>query len=216
MKYTQPIVFCDFDGTITERESLEAVLRKFNPENHDAMMARLKAGQVSIREGVREMVEGIASARYPEILSYVREIPIRPGFEALLDFLDERGIPFVVLSGGLRGMVEARLGPLVRRAHHIIAADVDVSQPRLSVLSNYESETELVAKARVMDTFSFDAAIVIGDGITDFEMARHGTCIFARDSLADYLERQGIGYHTWLDFYDIRDKLATKEGCTSR
>ena len=211
MTNKRPIVFCDFDGTITERESLEAVLRKFNPENHDAMMARLKAGEVSIRDGVREMVEGISSARYPEILSFVREIPIRAGFEPFLDFLDERAIPFVVLSGGLRGMVEARLGPLVRRAHRIIAADVDASRPRLTVISDYESESELVAKARVMETFSFDAAIVIGDGITDFEMARHGTCIFARDSLAAYLDQQGIGYHSWSDFYDVRDQLAEKE-----
>lgn len=211
MTNKRPIVFCDFDGTITERESLEAVLRRFNPQNHDAMMARLKAGEVTIRDGVREMVEGIASARYPEILSFVREIPIRPGFEAFLDFLDERGIPFVVLSGGLRGMVEARLGPLVERTHRIISADVDASGPWLAVFSEYESENELVAKARVMETFSFDAAIVIGDGITDFEMARHGSCIFARDSLAAYLDRQGIGYHSWSDFYDVRDKLAEKE-----
>lgn len=201
------IVFCDFDGTITASESLEAVLHRFNPGAFDAMMARLKAGDVSIRDGVREMLEGIESVHYPEILAFVQQIPIRPGFESLLDFLDTRGVPFVVLSGGLRGMVEARLGPLVGRASRIIAADIDASQSFLRVFSDYESGPELVAKAEVMKTFSFDESIVIGDGITDIEMAKHGSRIFARDSLAAWLDRAGISYQGWSDFFDIRRQL---------
>ncbi len=201
------IVFCDFDGTITAAESLEAVLHRFNPGAFDAMMARLKAGEVSIRDGVREMLEGIESARYPEILAFVQEIPIRQGFEAFLDFLDTRAIPFIVLSGGLRGMVEARLGQLASRARRIIAADIDTSQSFLRVFSDYESGSELVAKAEVMKTFSFDESIVIGDGITDIEMAKHGSHIFARDSLAAWLDRAGISYHGWSDFSDICRRL---------
>ncbi len=207
MTKNTPIVFCDFDGTITARESLEEVLKKFNPDAYDTMMARLKNQEVTIRDGVRIMVEGILSSRYPDILAFVRQIPIRPGFDELLDFLDALGIPFVVLSGGLRGMVEARLGPRVSRIHRIIAADIDVGYPYLRVFSNYESETELVAKAEVMKTFSYTKSIVIGDGITDIRMAIHGSLVFARNSLAAHLDQEGIKYRPWSDFFDICDEL---------
>ncbi len=203
------ILFSDFDGTITARESLEAVLKEFASEKYDDMMKRLKSGEVTIREGVREMVEAIPSAKYPEIIRFVTDIPIRPGFESLLDFLEQKGIPFIVLSGGLRGMVEARLGPLLERAYRIIAADVDTSGIHLKVFSDYEMGTELVAKAEVMKAFAADEQIVIGDGITDFQMARHADTVFARDSLAKFLEKSGISYYPWADFFEIRDKLET-------
>lgn len=207
MRENHRILFSDFDGTITARESLEAVLKEFASEKYDDMMKRLRAGEVTIRKGVREMVEAIPSAKYPEIIQFVRDIPIRPGFEALLDFLEGRGIPFIVLSGGLRGMVEARLGHLANRAHHIIAADVDTSGTYLKVSSAYEMGAELVAKAEVMKAFAADEQIVIGDGITDFQMARQATTVFARDALAEFLDKEGIHYHAWSDFFDVRDQL---------
>ncbi len=207
MAKNRRLVFCDFDGTITARESLEAVLRKFHPDGFDDMMARLRSGEKSIRDGVKEMVAGIRSERYPQILEFVRQIPIRAGFEDLLDFLEARGIAFIVLSGGLRGMVEARLGPLAERVEQIIAADVDTGQTMMRVYSAYESEAELVAKAQVMQGFGAAESVVIGDGITDIEMARCGDIVFARDSLAKYLDRQKIGYYPWSDFFDVRRRL---------
>lgn len=207
MREKTRILFSDFDGTITARESLEAVLKQFVPQKYDDMMKRLKAREVTIRKGVREMVEAVPSAKYPEIIEFVKEIPIRPGFEDLLDFLDARRMPFIVLSGGLRGMVEARLGPLVKRAHRIIAADVDTSGQYLKIFSDYEFGTELVAKVEVMKEFAADQQIVIGDGITDIQMAEHAGIVFARDSLAAYLDEANVSYFAWSDFFDIRDKL---------
>ena len=201
------VLFSDFDGTITARESLEAVLKAFAPGKYDDMMKRLKAGEVTIRDGVREMVEAIPSDRYPEIIEFVKEIPIRQGFEAFLDFLEAHKIKFIVLSGGLRGMVEARLGPFVERAHRIIAADVNTDGPYLKVFSDYEIGTELVAKVEVMKEYGADEQIVVGDGITDIQMAQHGTTVFARDSLAKFLDEANVPYYTWSDFGDIRDKL---------
>jgi 2-hydroxy-3-keto-5-methylthiopentenyl-1-phosphate phosphatase len=200
-------VFCDFDGTITAEESLEAVLKTFNPEVYEPVMADMRAGKTTIREGVRQMVEGIPSRRYPEILAFVRGIPIREGFEELLDFLDQQNIPFIILSGGLRDMVETRLGALAGRADRIFAADIDASGPFLKLSSDFAGGHELVAKAEVIGGLGVGESIVIGDGITDLEMAKSADIVFARNSLAGYLERIGITFHRWEDFYDIRNEL---------
>lgn len=201
------ILFCDFDGTITAKESLEAVFTTFAPGRWEPVKQKLMAGKLTVRDGVREVMETIPSARYPEMCAFVAGIPIRPGLEEFLDFLEHRHIPFVVLSGGFRGMVEARLGPLKERMHRIYAADVDVSGPFLKVTSAHESDAELVAKAEVMALFSAREKIVVGDGITDFNMARHADVVFARDRLARFLDQSGIAYYPWLDFFDLRDSL---------
>jgi len=98
---------------------------------------------------------------------------------------------------------------LVDRAHRIIAADVDTSDTYLKVFSAHEMGSELVAKAEVMKEFAADERIVIGDGITDFQMARHADTVFARDSLAEFLDKAGISYYPWTDFFEIREKLET-------
>jgi 2-hydroxy-3-keto-5-methylthiopentenyl-1-phosphate phosphatase len=201
------ILFCDFDGTITAKESLEAVFTTFAPGRWEPVKQKLMAGQLTVRDGVREIMETIPSARYLEICEFVAAIPIRPGLVAFLDFLDERHIPFVVISGGFRGMVEARLGPLKERVYRIFAADVDAGGPFLKVTSAHESDTELVAKAEVMALFSAREKIVVGDGITDFNMARHADLVFARDMLARFLDQSGIAYDPWSDFFDLRDRL---------
>ena len=178
------VVFCDFDGTITSRESLEAVFKRFAPELYAPIKEKMMALEITIREGVRQVLESIPSARYPEILEYVKSIPIRPGFEQLLDFLDDNAVLFVIVSGGLRGMVDARLGTLVNRAHKIFAADVDIGGEYLKVTSEFEGGSELVAKVEVMNRFDAAQRIVIGDGATDIHMAQAGTMV--PDSLGTF------------------------------
>ncbi|MFP4571444.1 MAG: HAD-IB family phosphatase [Desulfobacterales bacterium] len=208
----KPYVFCDFDGTITAQESLQAVFEEFVPEKWQDMKQKLVSGSVTLRSGVREMIESIPSQRYQEVLSFVRQIPLRAGFEEFLDFLDQSGIPFVVVSGGVRGMVEAGLGPLIKRANHVFAADVDASGAYLKVHSDFEGGKELVAKVEVMKLFDTDLRIVIGDGMTDYNMARNADIVFARSSLARYLEKSGIDLIRWEDFNDIRKELKQRLG----
>jgi 2-hydroxy-3-keto-5-methylthiopentenyl-1-phosphate phosphatase len=184
---TKRYVFCDFDGTITAEESLEGVFKRFAPDLYAPMKDKMMALEITIREGVRQVLESIPSARYPEILEYVQEIPIRPGFEQMLDFLDAQGVLFVIVSGGLRGMIDVSLGDLVKRVHKIFAAGVETGGEYLKVTSDFEGGSELVAKVDVMNLFDAKQRIVIGDGATDINMAQEGTLVFARDSLAFFL-----------------------------
>ncbi|MBC2717371.1 MAG: HAD-IB family phosphatase [Desulfobacteraceae bacterium] len=204
----QRCVFCDFDGTITAEESLEAVFKRFAPDMFSPIKDKMMALEISIREGVRQTLESIPSASYLDILEYVKNIPIRPGFESLLDFLDDQGVPFVIVSGGLRGMIDARLGSLVNRMHKIFAADVDISGEFMHVTSDFEGDMELVAKVDVLNLFNAKQKIVIGDGATDINMAQEGSLVFARDSLAFFLDHMKIPYRQWSDFFDVQTALS--------
>lgn len=203
----KPYVFCDFDGTITAQESLQAVFNHFLPEKWKDVKQNLRSGSVTLRTGVRDMLESIPSERYHEALSFVKQIPFRPGIEEFLDYLEQHGIPFVIVSGGVREMVEAGLGPLIKKVHRIFAADVDYSGRYLKVHSEFEGGTELVAKAMIMKAFDADPRIVIGDGRTDINMAKEGDLVFARGGLASYLEKNGADYLSWSDFTDVVNQL---------
>ncbi len=201
------IVFCDFDGTITEKETLDRVFQKFAPVNWKPLKEKLIAGKITVREAVTLTINSIDASNYENILDYTMNFSIRPGFETLLDFLDSHNVPMVVLSGGIRGMVETRLGELKNRMHAIYAADVGTSGKYLQTNSAYKGETELVDKVRVMNFFDAKEKTAIGDGITDFNMARAADLVFARGGLARFLDQNDIPYISWSDFFDIRAHL---------
>ncbi|MDY7024395.1 MAG: HAD-IB family phosphatase [Cyanobacteriota bacterium] len=206
----KPIVFCDFDGTITIEETFVAMLKQFAPQISAEIMPKLYNQELTLRQGVRQMLESIPSARYPEVIEFSRRQQIRPGLVEFIDFLDSQAVPFVVVSGGIRIMVETVLGDLVNRVAAIYAVDIDAQEDYWRVNSEFESGTELVAKVKVMDLYESDEKIAIGDSVTDLNMALNVPLIFARDRLAKYLEEQQKPYIFWTDFFEVCDYLKNR------
>lgn len=202
----QRVVFCDFDGTITAEETFVAMLKHFAPELSAQILPEMYALRLTLREGVRQILESIPSQRYPEIIEFSRSKTMRSGLVELLDFLETEGVPFVVISGGVRCMVETVLGDLVQRIEAIYAVDLETSDKNLRVISAFEGETELMAKVTVMAQYGGEQ-IAIGDSVTDLNMALQAPLVFARDRLARYLDERQKVYIPWHDFWDIRNYL---------
>ena len=74
----KPVVFCDFDGTITAEETFVAMLKHFAPEISAEIMPLLYERKMTLREGVRKMLESIPSHFYPEIIEFARTKKVRP------------------------------------------------------------------------------------------------------------------------------------------
>lgn len=209
------IVFCDFDGTITVEDTFAGAIAPLVPEAAERILPALFARQMTLREGVRELLGAVPSDRYPDILAYAAQQPIRAGFEDLLAWLEARQVPLAVVSGGIEGMVRAVLDrpgrdgrPLSDRIASIAAMSVDISGPYLQVSSAFEAGDELVAKVEVMKQYPAADRVAIGDSVTDIEMARAADLVFARDRLQGYLQTEGKPYEPWENFWQVRDRLA--------
>lgn len=202
------VIFCDFDGTITAEETFVAMLKHFAPELSAKLMPEMYALRLTLREGVRQILESIPSQRYPEIIEFSRTKLIRPGLVELLDFLEAKKIPFVVVSGGVRVMVETVLGKLTERVSAIYAVDLEAKGDYLKVHSAWEGETELVSKVDVINQYQPDEAIAIGDSVTDLNMAMSVPLVFARDRLAKYMDERQKPYILWHDFFDVLNHLS--------
>lgn len=204
------IIFCDFDGTITVAETFVEMITRFAPEVSALVLPEIYAKRVTLRQGVRQMLESIPSSSYSKLIEFTRVQPIRAGFIEFLDFLETEQIPIVIISGGLHGMVESVLEPYLHRIEAIHAIDVDTSGTYLQINSRYESGTEMVAKADIMASYQADETIAIGDSITDWNMALAASLVFARPPLTEYLDEQQKSYIPWDDFVNIRDTLKVK------
>ena len=207
MNKPKKIIFCDFDGTITAEETFVGMLKHFTPELSAKLMPEMYQLRLTLRQGVRQLLESIPSKKYREILEYSSTKKIRAGFVEMLDYLDSQNIPFIVVSGGLRGMVETVLGPLKNRVQAIYAVDIDTSSEYLQVKSEFEAGNELVSKVSVMEKHPTEQTIAIGDSVTDLNMAMEAALVFARDRLSHYLNERQKPYIPWDNFFDIRNYL---------
>ena len=193
MKYPY-IVFCDFDGTITNTETLSGLLYSFKPDGADALTEAYAKGEITLGECVKSLFQLVPSSRAGEIQEFITTIGVRPGLAELLGFLAQREIPFVVLSGGLRPMVQAVLGDMAQQMLAVHTAELDLSEENMRIYSQWDDGIEVVSKTQVMEKYSYGKAICIGDGYTDIRMARKCDVVFARDELAKTLTKEKRKY----------------------
>jgi 2-hydroxy-3-keto-5-methylthiopentenyl-1-phosphate phosphatase len=200
------IVFCDFDGTITVQETFVAVLKQYSPKAVD-IIPQIYDLKLTLRQGVRQMLEAIPSTAYPKILEFAKTAPLRAGLADFLQYLKQQHIPCIIISGGLQEMVEIALADFYPYLTAIYAVSVETTGEFLQVYSPVEGETEFVSKVDLMQQHPCREKIIIGDSVTDLNMALAGDTVFARDRLAHYLDERHIKYHFWENFHDIQSVL---------
>lgn len=206
------VVFCDFDGTITTKDTFISVLEKFTPEAAEILLPIIFRREISLKEGIHKTLGSIPAIHYAEIIEFISHQPIRPGLKEFIDFLNNAGVPFVIISGGLTAMVEAVLERqgLMDKVAAIYAGEVDTSAELLRPYSTLESETEFIAKAKVMTQYDASEKIAIGDSVTDINMSLTADLVFARDRLMQYLDQENKPYIPWSDFFEIKNYLAAR------
>jgi 2-hydroxy-3-keto-5-methylthiopentenyl-1-phosphate phosphatase len=207
----KPVLFCDFDGTITLSDNIVAIMRKFQPPGYEPIMDDIVSGRVSIREGVGAMFSLLPSSRKEDIRRFVLETAgIRPGFADLLAWCRTHGVPFYVTSGGIDFFVYPLLEPFGIPDDHIYCNGSDFSGERIRITWPHPCDEECgndcgMCKTTVIRSFPQDEyyRILIGDSITDFAGAKLVDLVFSRSHLTAKCEELGLPHIPFETFHDI-------------
>ena len=97
--HTKPILFLDFDGTISCRDAIDAILEKFADKRWLKVEERWKNGAIGSRECLREQV-ALINASPDEINELLDEIKLDAGFETLLKICQRFDIEPHIISDG--------------------------------------------------------------------------------------------------------------------
>lgn len=203
------IIFIDFDGTITTEDTLTGAILPFvDPKEFKEYNGKLFSGEMTLSQVVRYAYDDRPAEWVPEMLQYIDSVKIRPGFSEFLDKMQEKGIPVVVISGGFRQFSERKLAPYMDKITALHAVEMSIDGNKIKLISRYDDGSELLKKTEVMSQYQYEHAIGIGDSLTDKNMAQAVDTCFARDVLAQYLDKIGRSYEPYEDFYQVMEKLA--------
>lgn len=202
-------VFCDFDGTITEKDNISEIMKRFGPPEFESLKEAVLSQKISIQEGVGKMFSLLPSSLKEEIVQYVKETAvIRKGFKEFVAFLKQENIPFYVVSGGMDFFVHPILQPY-GIFDSIFCNSANFSKEQIKILwphscDNHCSNGCGCCKPSVMRKFEKDDffKVVIGDSITDLQAAKQADYIIARDFLAQKCEELELKHATFENFFD--------------
>ncbi|PYI54862.1 2-hydroxy-3-keto-5-methylthiopentenyl-1-phosphate phosphatase [Paenibacillus flagellatus] len=215
----RPVVFCDFDGTITMSDNIVAIMRHFDPPGWRELVDGVVDGSLSIREGVGRMFELLPASRKDEVAQYVFDTAgIRAGFAELLDYCKTHGIEFLVTSGGIDFFLLPLLEPFPIPRENIYCNASDFTGERIRIVWPNRCDEHCtndcgMCKTTVIRRYPKEDyfRILIGDSVTDFEGAKLADLVFARSHLIAKCEELGVEYVPYETFHDVIRHLHTLE-----
>ncbi|KAG9228875.1 HAD-like domain-containing protein [Amylocarpus encephaloides] len=221
------ICFSDFDGTIFMQDTGHILF-----DNHgcgatrrEILDGQIKSGERSFRE-VSEEMWGSLNVPFEDGFEVMEKtLEIDPDFQKFHKFCIEEGIPFNVISAGLkpilRKVLDTFLGEEESSHIEIVANDASITEDgthwspiwrhdtslghdkALSV-NEYRSQAKLESEDGTIPLIVF-----IGDGVSDLPAAREADVLFARNGLRleEYCIENKIAHIGFDTFADIEREV---------
>jgi 2,3-diketo-5-methylthio-1-phosphopentane phosphatase len=208
-----PVIFSDFDGTITQVDVTDAILNEFADPAWQDIEEEWVTGRIGSRECLRRQM-ALVRASAGEINALIATIPIDPYFARFYQFIREAGIPFYVVSDGFDYVIRQVLrrcgvdGELLNGCH-LFSSSLRVEDRSLAVdFLHWPLPCDhgcATCKPEVMRRLSggHRPVIFIGDGLSDRFAAQEAEVVFARDKLLTYCRDQSIPCQPFSTFEDI-------------
>ena len=195
-------VVLDWDGTVTEVDSLHLVLEEFGDATiYDEAERRLGRG-LTLHEVIAWEFRSVR-APLPDVVDWVLgNVRVRDGFAAFA----RKHRPLVV-SSGFHELIE----PVLAREGLELEVRANTLDPRpdgwAARFRNEEPCPVCGEPCKRADVTGLDGVVYAGDGFSDRCVALAASRVFARDGLARYLAERGVPFERFDDFHDLARAL---------
>lgn len=214
----KPVIFCDFDGTITMSDNIVAIMKHFSPPGYEPIMQDILDRRITLLEGVSALFALIPSSRKDEVIDFVLgQAGIREGFDTFLQYIRSQDIEFFVTSGGMDFFIQPLLAPFDIPADHIYCNSADFTKEAIEIVWPHTCQPPCVngcgmCKTTVMRRYPQEhyTRILIGDSLTDFEGAKIADLVYSRSILTTKCQELGVPHVPFETFHEIVNDLTTK------
>lgn len=192
----------DWDGTVTERDTLEALVERFGDIETYRRTGRLMGRSLTHDEA---LARSVATVRAPldEVVGWLLDtVRLRPGFRELV----ARHRPLVV-SSGFHELIEPVLAR-ERVAVELLANRVEARPEGWRIRFRDQICCSDCREPCKRASLPPGEVVYVGDGYSDRCAALAATRVFATDRLAHYLDERAIPYTPFSDLHDVLRALS--------
>lgn len=203
-------VFIDFDGTIAVKDVGASVFIQYGEEKKvNEIISLYRSGDINARETWFELIKTLKTNDISEIMNFTGSFDLDPYFDDFARFLTQNEIEFFILSDGFSFYIEQLLKKYNLEGVNYFSNQLNFNGVNWEVsFSLTDEECQKCAhckRNRVLDLSGDDEyTIYIGNGGSDFCPAEFCDTVFAKDQLARHCEKNGIDYHPFKNFFDVK------------
>lgn len=211
----RPALFVDFDNTITRGDVLDAVIERYSATGAwRGWEADWQAGRISTPECLGLQV-GDLRASPEDLRRFMAGVEIDPAFAAIVEWARQAAVPLEILSDNFSTLIHAIL------EHHglghvpVLANELvfDRNRPQARFPFRDPACARCAhCKAQHLRAAPGRPRIYVGDGLSDLCPCLVAEVVFAKDSLAAALERQGTPFRPYRALDEVLAYLEANHG----
>jgi len=209
-----PILFLDFDGTISRRDAVDAILETYADPKWLTFEAEWSTGRIGSRDCLRAQMSLVRASR-KQIDGLLDEIGIDEDLIALLEMCAMQDIPAHIISDGFDYCIRRILSGASKRVAALLrggrvcAAHLEsrghlwrTELPFIQQTCGHGCATCKPAVMRLLNKTNA-SAIFVGDGFSDRYAVESADLVFAKDGLAEYCAEQSIEHTPYQNLGDV-------------
>jgi 2-hydroxy-3-keto-5-methylthiopentenyl-1-phosphate phosphatase len=201
------LVQCDFDGTVTEKDTSFFLLDTFAQGDWRRLLREYKEHRISVGEFNTKAFSMIRADKPTLVKALDSKIKVRAGFHELVNYCRRRGFRLVIVSNGLDFYIEATLKGLGLNNFEVHAARASFHPEGMEVkyLGPDGKRLEDGFKEAYIQSFLKLGyrVIYVGNGDSDFAPAKYAHLVFATGELLAYCRENNLNYKPFENFTDV-------------
>lgn len=221
-KQHKPIIFCDFDGTITQEDVTDRILEELADPSWREFEAAWVQGMIGSRECLERQLALVRASAH-DLNELIDSVAIDSGFEDFYRFTEEFEIPFYIVSDGFDYVVRRVLRRVgadgeLRNGKHLFTSAMELDENRVRVSFPHDPRVCehgcATCKPAILRRVGrgHQPVIFIGDGLSDRFAVEESDLVFAKKQLLAYCHKNHIACMPFENFTDIQSTLATMFG----
>ncbi|PHH64387.1 hypothetical protein CDD81_4608 [Ophiocordyceps australis] len=214
------IFFTDFDGTVTTADSNDYMTDNlgFGRERRVQGNQDVLQGRVHFRDSFREMMDSVTTPFDKCLSILLNNIRLDPGFKEFYAWARQNNIPVVILSGGMRPVIQALLDKLLGPGQwdiQIVSNDVSTRDGKtLSHVGGWQivfHDDSIHGHDKSLEIRKYSSKperpvlFYAGDGVSDLSAAKETDLLFAKadKDLVTWCENEKVPFVTFRDWTSI-------------
>lgn len=210
----EKIIFCDFDGTITKKDTIDDFLKRFALPEWEEIELIWQNGSIGSDECLERQLACVKDITLEKIYNFLESVEVDESFIDFYRFVTRNGIDLIVLSDGFDLFIDYIFKKLKLNIR-FFSNSLGFNDGKLSIGFPYRDESCKVAsgvcKCRIVEKYSKEKFIYyIGNGRSDFCPSGMADFVFSKDQLTKFSHQKGYNFYNFDKFSEIKAFIANE------
>ena len=218
LRPVSPVLFLDFDGTVSKRDVIDAILEEFADDRWLEVEQEWVDGKIGSRECLRRQFE-LVRVTPDEMDEYLCGFGLDEGVTSILDLCGEIGMPVHIVSDGFEYYIRRMLKKGIEDQEKVHKIGVWANEmipvgknqwrtdfPHLLDVCSDGCATCKPAMMKMNASFGVPT-IFIGDGLSDRFAAQRADIVYAKQKLAEFCGRNMIPHIEYANLNQVAESL---------